>query len=323
MGDVEIVEVAPRDGLQNERVHLPTAEKVELINRLAAAGARRIEAVSFVSGRVPQMRDAEAVLAGLSAGDRDPGVARPRLSGLVLNARGLERALSTDVDEINYVIPASDTFSRRNQGAPTDAVISEFTRLVGRAHDARVAVTVTIATAFGCPFEGEVATERVVGIARRLLAAGVDELAVADTIGVAVPADVRRVIDGIRELDPGVPLRAHFHNTRNTGYANAIAAIDAGVSVLDASSGGVGGCPFAPNATGNIATEDLLYLLSRTGYATGLDPLAVADIGTWLSGKLGYSQATALMGRAGWFPPAPENGIDQGPDGTVGTARTA
>jgi hydroxymethylglutaryl-CoA lyase len=307
MGDVEIVEVAPRDGLQNEQVHLPTADKIELINRLAAAGARRIEAVSFVSARVPRMSDAEAVVAGLSSGDGTAGAARPRISGLVLNARGLERALGTVVDEINYVVPASETFSRRNQGAPTDTVMAEFPRIVQRAHDANRSVTVTIATAFGCPFEGEVATGRVVSIARRLLAAGPDELAVADTIGVAVPADVHRVIGSIGELDPGVPLRAHFHNTRNTGYANAVAAIDAGVSVLDASSGGVGGCPFAPNATGNIATEDLLYLLSRTGYATSIDPLAVADIGTWLSGKLGYSRATALLGRAGWFPPAPDD----------------
>jgi hydroxymethylglutaryl-CoA lyase len=304
MKQIEIVEVAPRDGLQNEPVHLPVADKVELIDRISAAGARRIEAVSFVSSRVPQMSDAEAVLAGLPSRASTVGRPRPRISGLVLNARGLARALRTTVDEINYVVPASDTFSLRNQGAPTDAVVAEFTGIARQAREAGLGVTATIATAFGCPFEGEVSTGRVVGIARQLLAAGLDELAVADTIGVAVPADVHRVVGGIGELDPGVPLRAHFHNTRNTGYANAVAAIEAGISVLDSSAGGIGGCPFAPSATGNIATEDLLYLLTRSGYATGIDPIAAADIGQWLSAKLGHSQPAALLGRAGWFPSA-------------------
>jgi hydroxymethylglutaryl-CoA lyase len=296
---VEIVEVAPRDGLQNERVQLSTEIKLELIARLAAAGPPRIEAVSFVHpGRVPQMADAEAVLASLS-GTADG----PRYSALVLNGRGLDRALRAKAREINYVVPASDTFSLRNQGAPADAVITAFADIAHRAHDAGLTVTATIATAFGCPFEGEVTTARVIEIARRLLEADPDELALADTIGVAVPADVRRVFDGIAGLDSEVPLRAHFHNTRNTGYANALAAVDAGITILDASAGGIGGCPFAPNATGNIATEDLLYLLTRTGHTTGIDPHRIAATGSWLSSQLGYDRAPALLGRAGWFPP--------------------
>lgn len=304
---VEIVEVGPRDGLQNEQVLLETADKVELIRRAVEAGARRIEATSFVHPRlVPQMADAEAVMAGVRADGFLPDGVDPgdvRYIGLVLNPRGLDRALAAGVDEVNVVVVASETFSKRNQGVGIAEMLDAADDILARAGGAGVGTSVVIATSFGCPFEGEVDPQVVLDIAARCLAAGIDEIAVADTIGVGVPAQVRALVAGIRALPDGadVTLRAHFHNTRNTGYANALAAVEAGVGVLDSSLGGIGGCPFAPNATGNIATEDLLYLLHRSGIRTGLDLELAAATGTWVAERLG-KQAPALLGRAGDFP---------------------
>ena len=311
MTDVEIVEVGPRDGLQNEARVLPTEAKVELVRRALAAGVRRVEAVSFVHPRlVPQMADAEAVMAAVTApGSLPDGVRRGdvRFIGLVLNERGLDRALAAGVDEVNVVIAASDTFSRRNQNMSVAAMLDAADAIAARAGEAGLGLSLVVSTAFGCPFEGEVPPEAVLAVADRALRAGYTEVAIADTIGVGVPAQVRALVAGVRALPggSGARLRAHFHNTRNTGYANALAAVESGVEVLDASIGGIGGCPFAPNATGNIATEDLQYLLERSGYTTGLTLDALAATGTWIAGELG-KEAPALLGRAGGFPrPAP------------------
>ena len=308
---VEIVEVGPRDGLQNEATVLPTAVKVALIRRALAAGVRRIEAVSFVPARlVPQLADAEAVLAAVTAdGFLPEGVARSdvRFAGLVLNRRGLSRALAAGVDEVNVVVAASAGFARANQNAGVDELVDVAGSIALDARAAGVPASVVVSTAFGCPFDGEVAPDTVLDVVRRLLPAGFAELAIADTIGVGVPAQVRELVAGIRALTAGaagpgaVRLRAHFHNTRNTGYANALAAVEAGVGVLDASIGGIGGCPFAPNATGNVATEDLVYLLHRSGHPTGLDLAALARTGAWIGARLGR-EVPALLGRAGPFP---------------------
>ncbi|MEV6072480.1 hydroxymethylglutaryl-CoA lyase [Nocardia sp. NPDC052001] len=294
--DVTVVEVAPRDGLQNESEIIATAAKVRLIERSIEAGLRRIEAVSFVNPqRVPQMADAEAVMAGVP---RMPGVS---YAGLVFNDRGLDRALAAGVDEINVVVVATDTFSRRNQGCTTQEGIDRWTALAERAAAAGLRRTVTIAAAFGCPFEGEVHPSAVLDLVESVAAAHPDEIALADTIGVGTPDRVRAAVTGSIERAPGIPLRCHFHNTRNTGYANAIAALEAGARVLDASTGGIGGCPFAPAATGNIATEDLLYMLDRMGIGTGVSMEWVSATGVWLGEQLG-APVPALLGRAGGFP---------------------
>ncbi|MFC6403665.1 hydroxymethylglutaryl-CoA lyase [Planobispora longispora] len=293
---VEVIEVGPRDGLQNERAIVPTAAKVAYVEALVAAGLRRVEAVSFVHpGRVPQMADAEEVMARVP---RVPGV---RYAGLVLNGRGLDRALTAGVDEVNAVVVATETFSRRNQGMSVDDAVRGFGVIAERARGAGLTVTLTVAASFGCPFEGEVDPARVADLVRRC--PGAQEVALADTIGVGVPAGVRRLAEAVGEAT-AAPLRFHFHNTRNTGYANAVAALEAGAAALDASAGGIGGCPFAPAATGNIATEDLLYLLHRSGVRTGADLpgvlAAAALIEKELDGRL-----PAQLGRAGiWPPPA-------------------
>ncbi|SHL06169.1 hydroxymethylglutaryl-CoA lyase [Pseudonocardia thermophila] len=295
---VEIVEVALRDGLQNEPVVLPTADKLRLLDGLLAAGARRLEIASFVHPRlVPAMADAEAVLAGAR---RLPGVT---YAGLVLNRRGLERALAAGVDEIDVVVCASDTFSRRNQNAGTEESMAEALEIVADARAAGLAATVTIATAFGCPFEGEIDPARVLGLARRALDAGAGEIAFADTIGCGVPDQVAHLASAVREWGNPAGLRFHFHNTRNTGYANAWAAVEHGATALDASVGGIGGCPFAPRATGNVATEDLAYLLARSGLATGLDLDALCALSGTVGELLG-KQVPALLPRAGTFPPS-------------------
>lgn len=289
-----IVEVGPRDGLQNEPGVLPPADKAEFIRRSAEAGLRRIEAVSFVSPRsVPQLADAETVMAAVP---RRPGL---RYSGLVLNRRGLGRALDAGVDEINVVVVATDTFSLRNQGCTIAEMLGRWADIAGAAGS--VPATVTIAAAFGCPFEGEVPPGRVAEIARAARDGGAAEIALADTIGVGVPAQVRDLVGRVRSAAPGTPLRCHFHNTRNTGYANAFAAVEEGVEALDASTGGFGGCPFAPAATGNIATEDLLYGLHRSGVSTGVSAEVVAATAAWLGERLGRVPP-ALLGRAGPFP---------------------
>jgi hydroxymethylglutaryl-CoA lyase len=297
MPQVTIVEVSPRDGLQNESEILSTDAKVELITRLVAAGARRIEAVSFAHPRlVPAMADAEAVMARVP---RREGVS---YAGLVLNRRGLERAVDTGVDEVNAVVCVSDTFSRRNQNLSTGEAMSMAEEVAAGARPRGLFTTLTLATAFGCPFEGEVDPGRVVELARQGAAAGFDELCLGDTIGVGAPNQVRELTARVREaVGETPPLRYHFHNTRNTGFANAFAAILDGVTVLDASAGGIGGCPFAPNATGNIATDDLVYLLDRMGVATGVDLDALLPTAAFLSEQLGH-QVPAMLPKAGPFP---------------------
>jgi hydroxymethylglutaryl-CoA lyase len=297
-GRIEIVEVSPRDGLQNDPAELSTGDKVELVDRALAAGLRRMEVTSFVNpARVPRMADAEAVLAGLA---ERPGLRR---IGLVLNRRGLERALRTRLDEINVVVVASDTFSQRNQGMPAAETVATFHQVARDAKAAGLGVSVTIATAFGCPFEGEVAPATIERLVGEVATAEPDEIALADTIGVASPRDVTRLFTLAAAAAPGIRLRAHFHNTRNTGLANAYAAVECGVRVLDASLGGIGGCPFAPAATGNIPTEDLVYMLDRMGIETGVDLGAAVAASRWLEDKLGHP-VPGLVGRAGPFPAA-------------------
>lgn len=294
---VTIVEVGPRDGLQNEDVVLSTDAKVELIGRLVAAGTPRIETASFVHPKlVPQMADAEAVMEAL--GSSPDGAS---YIGLVLNQRGLERALETSVDEINFVVGATEGFNRANQGAAVAETMAEIETMLPRALDAGLATTVTISVAFGCPYEGEVGIEAVAHLAERSSAAGAREVALGDTIGVAVPADVEARIDVVRRRAPSATLRCHFHDTRNTGVANVQAALTSGVDIIDASVGGAGGCPFAPNATGNVPTEDVLYLLGRMGISTGIDLEATIDNGRWLSAQLGKPLPSALS-KAGPFP---------------------
>ena len=295
---VEIVEVGPRDGLQSEPGVFPTAAKIEFIERLFDAGLRRIEVSSFVNPKkVPQMADAEAVLSGLR---RREGV---HFIGLVLNRRGYERAAAAGCNEIGMAVVASDTFNRRNQGVSTDESIAAWLEIAREANAAGLRPTITIGASFGCPFEGEVPVERVIDIARRVAEAGPYEIAFADTIGVGVPAQVAEVFCRAREALPGIRLRGHFHNTRNTGLANAYAAVEAGAVTLDASAGGIGGCPFAPAATGNIPTEDLVYLLERSGIATGVDLDRLLATGEWLQQTLGRTVPGMLL-KAGNFPAA-------------------
>ena len=296
MNEVTIVEVGARDGLQNEEAILATDAKVELIRRCVAAGTRRIEVVSFVNpARVPQMADAEEVLAAL--GPSAEGVSH---IGLVLNERGLERALATDVDEVNFVVGASEGFNRANSGMAPESTMSAIERMLPRAREAGRKVTVTVSVAFGCPYDGAVPSERVVSLAERSADSGADEVALGDTIGVAVPTDVERLIDEVSTVMDPDGLRCHFHDTRNTAIANVVAAVESGIGVIDASVGGAGGCPFAPSATGNVATEDVLYLLERMGLESGIDPNATIDTGRWLGGLLGKQLPSALA-KAGWF----------------------
>ncbi len=294
---IELVEMSPRDGLQNEGVVLPTDEKLELVARAVAAGARRIEVTSFVNpARVPQMADADELVAAL------PRVDGVRYAGLVMNRRGLERALAGGVDEVDVVVVATDTFCLRNQGVTTSQACETAAALVEEARAAGLRTTVTVAAAFGCPFEGEVPAARLHEVVSRVVDAGPDELALADTIGVGVPTEMTERFGLARRLaGPDLPLRVHLHDTRHTGVANAVAAFDAGVHSLDASIGGAGGCPFAPNATGNVATEDLVYLFDRMGVATGLDLAATTRTAGWLEERLGRRLPGALL-RAGGFP---------------------
>ena len=297
MSRIEIVEVGPRDGLQNEKVQFSTENKVALIERLIAAGARRIEAVSFVNPkRVPQMADAEAVMAAV------PRRANVKYIGLVMNARGFERALACGVNEVNCVVVASDTFNRRNQGVGTDDSIKTLGEIAAAARDSNMPLSVVVAAAFGCPFEGEMPMGRLVDVLGKIAEYAPREVALADTIGVGAPNEVTERFAAVKRIMPEAVLRAHFHNTRNTGLANACAAVAAGVAALDASVGGMGGCPFAPAATGNIPTEDLCYMLERMGVDTGLSVPALIEVSHWLEAQLGRG-VPALLGRAGVFPP--------------------
>ena len=295
--EIEILEVSPRDGLQNEKTILATEDKVELVERAVRAGARRIEVTSFVNpARVPQMADADELMTALP---RHDGV---RYAGLVMNRRGLDRALARNVDEIDVVVVATDTFCQRNQGMSTAEACETAAELVAEARAAGVSSTITVGASFGCPFEGEVPTDRLREVVQRVVDAGADELALADTIGVAVPSDVKARLGLARELaGSDMPLRVHLHDTRHTGVANAVAAVESGVATLDASIGGAGGCPFAPNATGNVATEDLVYLFDRMGIASGLDLASTTATAAWLEERLGTPLPGALL-RAGNFP---------------------
>ncbi len=295
-GPLTVCDVGPRDGLQNEDRLLEPGVRAELCDRLAAAGVKRIEAASFVNPKlVPQMAGAEEVMAALH---RRPGTS---YAGLVLNEKGYERAIESGVDEVHYAFSATDEFGRRNQNATTDEGLKTALALVARARADRVPITVTISVAFGSPFEGPVPAERVLDLVERLMAVPPDEICLADTIGVAVPSQVEVLVRGAREL--GATVGAHFHNTRNTGYANAVAALETGVVSLDASVGGAGGCPFAPKATGNIATEDLVYLLRGMGVETGIDLDALIECSRWLGQQLG-KELPGMVARAGDFPTA-------------------
>ena len=292
---IEIIEVSPRDGIQNEKKLLDVDTKIELIQRAIDAGAARIEVTSFVNPkRVPQMADADEVCARLP---RDTAC---QYIGLALNRRGFERACQANLDEVNFVVVASDTFSQKNQGTDTDSLIRMFNDLAGQAPSG-VRVGVTIAAAFGCPFEGEMPLERLLDVVKRCMDANPFELALADTIGVATPADIKNRIEAVRALYPEVPIRLHLHNTRNTGIANAWAGVEAGATALDSSFGGVGGCPFAPRATGNIATEDLVYMLERAGIHTDVNLEAAIEAAEFIEAALEKTVPGMVM-KAGVFP---------------------
>ena len=293
---IDIVEVGPRDGLQSEPEVLSTQNKVEFIARAVDAGIRRLEVASFVHPKkVPQMADAEALLANLPLQDDVSYI------GLVMNERGLDRALETPVHEIGMVVVATDTYNQRNQGVPTNESIDAWLKIAARAKANGKIVNVMISSAFGCPFEGEVSPGRVVDIAKRVMEADPAELGIADSIGVAVPNQVSDLLGILRDEIGPIPLRCHLHNTRNTGLANAQAAIDAGAVSIDASIGGIGGCPFAPAATGNIPTDDLLYLLNRSGIETGVSLDKIIATSEWLEQQLGR-RVPAMLPKAGIFP---------------------
>ncbi len=286
---IEFVEVGPRDGLQNEALVVATADKVALIRRAIAAGARRIEVASFVNpNKVPQMADAEAVVEQLG---RVEGVTR---IGLVLNERGAERALAAGLDQLGAVAVASDEFGARNQGQTAAESVAVAAGIIAMAQAAGITAQVTIATAFGCPFTGAVDPARVVAMARDLAACGPVEIALADTIGVAVPAEVSALVGAVRQAVAPLPVRVHFHNTRGTGIANVWAAVEAGAGVVDGSIGGLGGCPFAPGAAGNVASEDVAWMLERSGVRAGLDVAKLVEAARWLGGVMGKEMPSML-----------------------------
>ena len=292
---VQVVDVGPRDGLQNEEKILSPKTRAELCDRLAAAGVSRVEAASFVNPkRVPQMAGAEEVMATI---DRNPDTS---YAGLALNERGYERAVEAGVDEVRYAFPVTETFARRNQNTTVADATVLAARLVERARLDGVRVSITLSAAFGCPFEGRVEPAHVLCVTEKLGAANPDEIVLADTIGVGVPKGVRELVEGVLAL--GTTVGCHFHDTRNTGMANAVAAVESGATVLDASLGGTGGCPFAPRATGNIATEDLVYLLHGMGYETGIDLGALIEAAAWMAQQLG-KELPGQVYKAGSFEP--------------------
>jgi len=293
---VTICDVGPRDGLQNEANVLPPHVRAELVNRLAGAGLPRIEAVSFVNpARVPQMGGAEEVVAAI---ERLEGVV---YAGLVLNDKGYDRLAGTELDEVHYAFACTESFNQRNAGASVEESLRTAERIIGRAHADGRRVTVTIGASFGCPFEGRVDPEHVRSLASSVADSAADEIVLADTIGVAVPRQVKELVGKCSDLGP--PIGVHLHNTRNTGFVNAYAAIEAGAGVLDASVGGIGGCPFAPRATGNICTEDLVYMLSGEGVETGIDLASLIGVTEWLEGVL-ERPLPGQVYRAGVFAPA-------------------
>ncbi len=296
MRSVTIVEVGPRDGLQSEPEVLSTDTKLAFVEKAIDAGIRRLEVASFVHPkRVPQMADAEALIEKLPQRDDVSYI------GLIMNQRGLDRALTTDIHEIGMVVVASDTYNRKNQGCSTAESVAAWRKISAQAKQSGLRTNVMISSAFGCPYEGEVSVRHVVDLAKQVMEAGPAELGIADSIGVAVPDQVSELLGRVGEVTGDTPLRCHFHNTRNTGLANAQAAVAAGVSYLDASIGGIGGCPFAPAATGNIPTDDLLYMLDRSGIETGVSLEAIIEVSHWLEQQLGRG-VPALLPKAGGFP---------------------
>ena len=297
---VSIIEVGPRDGLQSEPELLSTAVKLDFIGRAVDAGIRRMEVTSFVHPkRVPQMADAEDVVRGLPERDDVTYI------GLVLNKRGFDRARDVQMDEIGMAVIASETYNQRNNGTSTSDSIKAWLEMAAEAKQEGMRANVMVSSAFGCPFEGEVPLSHVLEIVKRVMEGNPVELGFADSIGVGVPAQVTEMIGAVREIAPGVPLRFHFHNTRNTGIANAYAAVEAGVDSLDASIGGIGGCPFAPAATGNISTDDLLYMLDRSGVETGVSLDKIVETSYWLQEQLGRD-VPAMLPKAGIFPQVTE-----------------
>ncbi len=276
---IEMVEVSPRDGLQNEKIEIATADKLRLIEFAISSGARRIEVTSFVNPRaVPQMADAEAVCEGL------PDRADVTYIGLVMNQRGADRALATErINQLGAVAVTTDTFAMANQGQTSDGSIEASRAIISAALAAGKTGQATIAASFGCPFEGEVPEDRVIAMAIAIAEAGAVEIGLADTIGVANPAHVARLVTRVREAIAPLPVRVHFHNTRGTGLANVWAAIGAGARIVDASIGGLGGCPFAPGAAGNVSTEDVVYMLERAGIGTGLELPQLVEANLWLA----------------------------------------
>ncbi len=294
---INFVEVGPRDGLQNERTVVSTADKLELIARSIAAGARRIEVTSFVNPtRVPQMADAEAVCAGL------PERAEVTYIGLVMNGRGADRAIATGrINQLGAVAVSTDKFAMANQGQTSDESVDAAKAIIAKAKDAGLTGQATIGASFGCPFEGEVSEARVVEMARRLAEAGPVEVALADTIGVADPAHVARLVAAVRAAIDPLPVRVHFHNTRGTGLANVWAAVGAGATVIDAALGGLGGCPFAPGAAGNVSSEDVVYMLERAHTATGMDLDQLIASSAWLTEVIGR-KLPGMVAQAPRFP---------------------
>lgn len=294
---IEIVEVSPRDGLQNEKAQVSTADKIALIERAIDAGARRIEVTSFVNPRaVPQMADADDVCADLPMRDDVTYI------GLVMNQRGADRALATGrIDQLGAVCVSTDAFAMANQGQTSDGSVEAAKAIIETANAAGKTAQATIAASFGCPFEDEVAEDRIVEMARALIGAGPVEIALADTIGVGNPAHVASLVARVKDAIGDLPVRVHFHNTRGTGLANVWAAIGAGASTIDGSIGGLGGCPFAPGAAGNVATEDVVYMLERAGIATGLDLDALIQANAWLSGVMD-KELPAMVAKSGGFP---------------------
>lgn len=295
---ISIVDVSPRDGLQNEKVPVSTQDKLRLINELVSLGAKRIEAVSFVNPKkVPQMADADAVMAGVP---RDAGAS---FIGLVLNTRGAVRAVDAGVDEMNYVLPVTDAFAAANQNTTVAAALDALEEVASIAAAASIPLTVTAAVAFGCPYQGDVPADQTLAVVRAALRRGaLAEVALADTIGCAVPWQVGEVFGQLRS-ETDVQLRAHLHETRHTALANTYAAMAAGVGVFDSAVGGLGGCPFAPGAAGNISTEDLVWMLERAGFSTAIDPVAATELGRWICAKVGTAPRSGLAG-AGVFPKA-------------------
>lgn len=294
---LELVEVSPRDGLQNEPGIVSTENKLELISRIVGAGFRRLEAGSFVNlKKVPQMADGDAVFAGLPKREDVTFIA------LALNLRGVERALAAGAREINYVFCASDSFSVRNNGGTVEETFRVWPEVAARAREGGARLSATVSTAFGCPFDGEVAVGRVVEVAEHCVEQDIFELALADTIGVAAPSDVHERFRAVKAAIPArIQLRAHFHNTRNTALANAVAAVEEGVRVLDGSLGGIGGCPFAPGAAGNVPSEDLLYMFARMGFDTGVDLDRAIETAHFIAGVLGR-KTPGMVSRAPKWP---------------------